>query len=285
MLRKKGFNMDIARLSIIFCLLYSLPALSHEFWIDPQQYQVESGAPLEADLKNGQNFKGSSQAWFENRFTRFDMVTGETVRPVDGRMGDTPALQTTAPDDGLLIVAHETTKSTLIYREWEKFLTFAAHKEFQTAAETHLANGWPTDLFRETYSRHVKALIAIGDGQGQDREIANHDIDGHRDDGVVTDSGKKHRKPHHHRVEFRSCKGCKSADAGPALQKRRLHQEYPPVKNQHENQCYEDEDRLAKGGKILFGQMRNDQGRCTHEQKQGGKNICIVDAEKIYPHD
>ncbi len=130
---------------------------------------MQSGDQLVANLRNGQNFDGIALAWFENRFTRFEMVSGDSVTPVLGRMGDTPALQSTAPMDGLLIILHETEPSSLTYTEWDKFLAFAAHKDFPNAASDHAAAGWPQDKFRESYTRHAKALVAVGKGAGQDR--------------------------------------------------------------------------------------------------------------------
>lgn len=152
---------------MVICAATAAPA--HEFWIEPQQYQVQSGAPLSADLRNGENFKGSAMVWSDRQFTRFEMVSGETVLPVTGRLGDAPALQTTAPAEGLLIVLHETTPLSLTYMEWAKFLRFADHKNFTSAEADHLANGWPREGFRESYTRHVKALIAVGNGAGADR--------------------------------------------------------------------------------------------------------------------
>jgi hypothetical protein len=161
--------MRVCRLSFVlsFCLVW--PATAHEFWIEPEQYQVESGDAVVASLRNGEKFEGISLAWFESRFTRFDMVLGDTVRPVEGRMGDTPALKSEAWQDGLLTVLHETAPSTVTYRDWAKFERFAEHKDFPTATAEHEARGWPKDVFRESYTRHVKALIAVGDGAGQDR--------------------------------------------------------------------------------------------------------------------
>ncbi|MBW4708850.1 DUF4198 domain-containing protein [Roseobacter sp. YSTF-M11] len=158
-----------SRFLIAVLLLSGQPGFGHEFWIEPESYQVEPGASMTATLRNGQNFEGISLAWFDNRFTRFELATGETLTPVEGRMGDTPALQAIAPGDGLLIVLHETTPSNLTYKEWEKFLAFAEHKDFPTAAAAHTAAGWPKEGFRESYTRHAKALMAVGDGSGQDR--------------------------------------------------------------------------------------------------------------------
>ncbi|WP_298918257.1 DUF4198 domain-containing protein [uncultured Roseobacter sp.] len=159
----------ISRLFIVALLLTGQPAVGHEFWIEPEQFQVAPGAELVAHLRNGQNFKGSSLAWFDNRFTRFDMVSGDELIPVEGRIGDTPALEVTAPGAGLLVILHETTSSNLTYKEWEKFLKFADHKDFPDAAADHEAAGWSKERFRETYTRHAKALVAVGAGAGADR--------------------------------------------------------------------------------------------------------------------
>lgn len=147
----------------------AVPGLTHEFWIEPEEYQVASDKPITATLRNGEEFKGVSLAWFERQFTRFDMVQGKDIRAVEGRMGDTPALQSQAWQEGLLIILHERTPSTVVYRDWDKFLRFVEHKDFKTAVDDHEANGWRKDEFRESYTRHAKALVAVGHGQGQDR--------------------------------------------------------------------------------------------------------------------
>ncbi|MGZ2257868.1 DUF4198 domain-containing protein [Roseobacter sp. A03A-229] len=162
--------MRLSRLSLIWLLLTSTAAGSHEFWIDPEKYQVEPGAPLAAHLRNGEEFKGITLAWFENRFSRFDVAMADRIDAVAGRAGDTPAMAITAPGtEGLLVVLHETEPSRLTYKTWDKFLKFAAHKDFPNAASDHEAAGWPKEGFRESYTRHAKSLIAVGAGEGQDR--------------------------------------------------------------------------------------------------------------------
>ena len=162
--------MGHARLLLSVLLLTGTAAVSHEFWIEPKEYVLDPGAPLDAALLNGQNFEGISLAWFDHRFSRFETAQGDTRTAVAGRIGDTPALQGTAPEEeGLLVILHETTPSTLTYTDWEKFLAFAAHKDFPNAARDHVAAGWSQEKFRESYTRHAKALVAIGAGEGDDR--------------------------------------------------------------------------------------------------------------------
>ena len=150
----------------LICLSSAIYA--HEFWIEPQNYQIEKGAPLVADLKNGQEFKGTSLAFFDRRIERFELFQAGSTTPVKGRVGDIPALQGIAEEDGLLVVIHQTAPSKISYKEWKKFQAFADHKNFGEMRARHEALGFPTDIFKETYTRFAKALIAVGDGAGAD---------------------------------------------------------------------------------------------------------------------
>ncbi len=146
-------------------------AAAHEFWIDVDRYQIAEGEAIEAALRVGQVFEGVELPYLPNTFRRFDIAQRGDLAPVEGRMGDRPALAQPAPDDGLAIVVHETTDSTVIYRDFSKFEEFVRHKDAAWTLDQHEARGYPTDRFVEGYSRYAKALVAVGDGEGQDREI------------------------------------------------------------------------------------------------------------------
>jgi hypothetical protein len=96
---------------------------------------------------------------------------GGDVLKVSGRAGDRPALNMTAPHDGLAVVIHETSDHLLTYSEWAKFESFTTHKDFTWAMDQHRADGLPEEGFKERYSRYGKSLIAVGNGEGKDREM------------------------------------------------------------------------------------------------------------------
>ena len=129
---------------------------------------MKSGAPLLVNLRNGQNFSGSKLPYFPKRFQRFDLIMAGQTAPAEGRMGDVPAFQTTAPEDGLLIIVHQTAPKTLKYGKWEKFAKFADHKGFSDIRARHEARGLPEKGFTEVYTRYAKALIGVEDAQGAD---------------------------------------------------------------------------------------------------------------------
>jgi uncharacterized GH25 family protein len=154
--------------ALIVLTISALPALSHEFWIKPQNYQVESGASIVADLMNGENFEGSPQVFFQSRTARSELIQRNRTTLFTGRMGDVPAIQMEVPDEGLAVFLHQTRPATLKYKNWEKFADFAKHKDFPDIRARQKARGLPEQDFFETYTRYAKALIAVGHARGQD---------------------------------------------------------------------------------------------------------------------
>lgn len=157
-------------LALAFAALLAGPAAAHEFWIEAGDYTPPSGAAITGQLKNGQEFTGKNQVYFRSHFTRFDMVRGDRVLPVEGKGGDLPALAMVPPEDGLWSVVHETTPRSVVYESWDKFEAFAAHKDFPDIRARHAARGLPETEFTESYTRHVKALIGTGDAEGADAD-------------------------------------------------------------------------------------------------------------------
>lgn len=149
-------------------MFISYPLCAHEFWIDPVEFQVSSGENIEAHLKLGSNFRGGKHGFLAPRTVRHDIAANGTIQPLPARSGDRPAIQVQNPPDGLITLIHETTDETLTYKEWAKFLAFAEHKDFMWVQDAHKARGLPDVEFGESYRRHIKSLVAVGDGAGQD---------------------------------------------------------------------------------------------------------------------
>ncbi len=146
-------------------------ARAHEFWLSPDDYAVAPEEVMQVRLRVGSEMKGLVLSYLPQDIARFEVVQGQTVRPVEGRMGDNPALVMDAQVDGLAVVVHETNDSTLTYDDFAVFQRFVAHKDFRTALADHTARGLPESGFRETYRRHAKSLIAVGSGAGADRVV------------------------------------------------------------------------------------------------------------------
>lgn len=162
----------ISALLAVIVLAYStVGARAHEFWLTAEDYTLSPEDPLRVGLRIGSEMKGSSLIYLPRDIARFEVIQGDTTRPVEGRMGDNPALVMGGLVDGLAVVVHETTDSTLTYNDFAVFRRFVEHKDFATALADHAARGLPDKGFKETYRRYAKSLIAVGDGAGADRPV------------------------------------------------------------------------------------------------------------------
>ncbi|MFT5974416.1 MAG: putative GH25 family protein [Gammaproteobacteria bacterium] len=156
----------------LLCILLTTPQIyAHEFWISPKQYEVAVDKPISANFRVGQSFSGSKQSFLMKRTTQHAFAQNGVVTPITGRNGDRPAMQISGLPNGLVILLHETTNSTLKYKEYEKFKSFVKHKAFDSVLEDHQARGLPDTGFRESYRRYAKSLVAVGDGAGKDLAI------------------------------------------------------------------------------------------------------------------
>jgi len=156
-----------ASLFAIAALLSTGAAMGHEFWIAPERYRLAPGVPLRADLMVGNDFSGAAQPYIPSRTARFELHGGEEPITLAPRIGDRPAVDLPASDEGLLIVLHETTDFTLTYDDWEVFARFTDQKDAAWAQARHRARGLPESGFSESYRRFAKALVTTGQGAGQ----------------------------------------------------------------------------------------------------------------------
>jgi uncharacterized GH25 family protein len=158
-------------LTLILSVLFTAPVYAHEFWISPVKYEIDINQSIEAHFRVGQRFNGSSNSFLSRYTTRQEVVQMGKIIQVMGRNGDRPAFQMAGLPNGLAVLVHETTDSTLTYRDYEKFVAFVKHKNFEGQPEAHTARGLPKVGFVESYRRFAKSLLAIGDGVGQDMPI------------------------------------------------------------------------------------------------------------------
>ncbi|PWJ16135.1 DUF4198 domain-containing protein [Jannaschia seohaensis] len=157
----------LSKTALALCICAS-PLQAHEFWIDANDYTVPEGGTVVATFRNGENLVGSALSYIPGRSNRFEMVVDGEVRPIPSRMGDNPAISVEGLDAGLVTLLHETREQTVTYREWEKWVSFTDHKDFAWSQQAHLDRGLPQEGFREAYLRFAKALVAVGEGAGQD---------------------------------------------------------------------------------------------------------------------
>lgn len=144
------------------------PVTAHEFWLDAHDYTLKNGQELQVDIRVGQDFKGNKYNFNQNLFFDFGISDSSGKQPVEGRIGDMPAVSFTPENNGLLVLNHFSTTQLLTYEDDGKFESFILSKGLDWVLDKHAARGLPEYGFGEGYTRFAKTLIAVGDGEGQD---------------------------------------------------------------------------------------------------------------------
>lgn len=163
--------MIYARFLCLVMFLNVLPSTAHEYWVEPQDYLIDSSDKVVADFRNGQLFEGNSISFVPNILEKYDFILGDTSVKLEGDLGQRPAVSVVGVSDGLGVIVIETKSSTISYSQWSKFQKFVDHKDFKINKENHLALGFPEAGFKEIYTRFAKSLIGIGTANGQDRQV------------------------------------------------------------------------------------------------------------------
>ena len=145
---------------------------AYEFWIETKQSDYDIGEPIVGNLYVGENANGTALAYLPRNFTAFNFVDGDrSVRAVEGRIGDRPALNIAGNIDGLSIFYYETIDFQITWRSSAQFQNFLKYDGLPHIAKQHIERGLPPSGFSELFSRHIKALVLIGDGAGEDLRI------------------------------------------------------------------------------------------------------------------
>lgn len=144
------------------------PVSAHEFWLDALDYTLETGQELQIDIRVGQDFKGNKYSFNPNQFYDFSATDSSGKNPVEGRIGDQPAVSMVPANVGLLVLNHFSTTQLLTYEDDGKFESFNRNKGLDWVLEKHAARGLPVYGFGEGYTRFAKSLIAVGEGAGRD---------------------------------------------------------------------------------------------------------------------
>jgi uncharacterized GH25 family protein len=140
----------------------TLPASAHEYWLQQRTFTIAPGENLQGDLKNGQDFKGSSFSYIANRFDQFTVTGPSGTADVTGRNGDMPALNMPAPEAGLYSASYQGKFDRITFTDPEKLKYYIDYEGFRGILERHAERGLPETKFQEQYARCAKALFQVG---------------------------------------------------------------------------------------------------------------------------
>jgi cobalt/nickel transport protein len=155
-------------LAVVLVSCLSLPVLAHEAWILPYDFNQDQSAMVKAHLQVGELFKGNSQLYNPDKFERLEVIRNGASTPVQGRMGDLPAIIHKLTEPGMHVLLYQSTGSIISYGNWDKFARFTENEGVSWAQQEHLSRGYPRKDFNEIFIRYAKSLITWQKVDGSD---------------------------------------------------------------------------------------------------------------------
>lgn len=144
--------------------LFAFDANAHEFWIEPLKFEIEIGSNIEANFRNGQDFKGAAFPYVKQEIDLYTITnSGESVSPKQ-RTGNSPAFDFKTKNEGLHIASYQGKFDTLDFKKWSKFTHYVENQGYSDFIKRHKTRGLPKTGFQEQYARCAKALIQVGNG-------------------------------------------------------------------------------------------------------------------------
>lgn len=156
-------------LVFITSVVVSQYGLAHEYWLQPENFQLQTEDSIRADIRVGQHFKGDTYAYLPTEIEAAQIHLGNTSKPIKGRFGDIPAISQLPLGDGLNIVTVASMPFQLTYSSAGKFRDFLKYDGIEWVQQEHEKRGLPESGFIEAYRRHAKTLVKVGNGEGSDR--------------------------------------------------------------------------------------------------------------------
>jgi len=156
---------------MVSMLFLARSVAAHEFWLEPMKSGLSVGDTIAVNIKVGTDMKGNTQVYNPRSFTDFVHVHGGNLSRVQGVFGDVPAAVIPDAEDGLHILAYASSANKLTYDKYEKFTEFLQYHGLEEFIDAHDARGLSREGIKETYFRFSKALVPVGTGGGEDREL------------------------------------------------------------------------------------------------------------------
>ncbi len=140
---------------------FAIPAVAHEYWLQPTDMPWLVGEQLRADVRNGENFVGDTLPFDPDAFARAGLISENHRLALNGRLGDYPAFQMPLQETGLHLLLLETTRRELLHEQYSDFETFLNYHGLQGIAERHRNRDLPDQGIVEHYYRYCKSFIDV----------------------------------------------------------------------------------------------------------------------------
>ena len=172
-----GWRAKLPHGALLFTLLYTSVVTGHEYWLSPIDYTIDVGENLLVDIRNGENFVGSSFPYQSEKFNELTIVGNGVSTPIISRLGDYPAIHPTIDFPGLYSIVLSSTERALIYDEWDKFQAFLTYHGLDRYVEKHKSLRFPMSGIKEQYFRYAKTFVYAGDSDSNRFALSVQDVE------------------------------------------------------------------------------------------------------------
>ncbi|MEO6248154.1 MAG: DUF4198 domain-containing protein [Sphingomicrobium sp.] len=151
------------KIALMAATLLATPATAHDFWVQPERYQVAVGQPLSATFQVGH---GQFRQRWGNDISRIPLIvdfsaSGRVDQRAAVRAGGDEDFVTTLTGPGIHVIAMQTT-SALSNLPALRFNDYAKAEGLAAVIATRNQLGQNSLPGRERYSRRAKALVQVG---------------------------------------------------------------------------------------------------------------------------
>jgi len=152
-----------APLFALVLLLASRPAGAHEFWLQPDRYQLDAGGTVSLSLFVGEKFRGELTGIGAPALVRAEHYTAQAKHDLSPMLGRVlaGALPLRLQGPGTHLVAMDTNPST-IELPAGKFNDYLAQEGLDAVIEARATAGRSASPGRERYRRNIKTLVVAG---------------------------------------------------------------------------------------------------------------------------
>lgn len=151
------------KLTYLLILLLVLPALAHEFWLEPQQYIFSRTDEINIRFKVGEAFTGDNWKGNLEKVSELKLYYADIVDDLNDALNDEEgdSLQFSIHEEGTAMVTFNNTNS-FIELEAEKFNAYLLEDGLQAAIDYRKQHNETDSIGREFYQRSVKTIVQVG---------------------------------------------------------------------------------------------------------------------------
>jgi uncharacterized GH25 family protein len=147
------------------------PAFAHDFFLAPSSHRVDPGDSVSVVMHVGSDQEMDELPRSNRRVIKFDAITGDDVRALEGKHGASPAGRVALDKPGVATIVFHSSH-TDIELEGPKFEAYLEEEGLEDIIAQRKQLGVTASPGRESYARYAKALVSVGDAKtGWDRKV------------------------------------------------------------------------------------------------------------------